>query len=315
MLAALAISLPVFAVIGVGFLAGQMRFAQSTDAQALNNFVFKFAMPAALFGLMAASSSPGGVQLKVAISFVIAGSITIFFAYFIGKKFLGLTPQEAGAHGFVSTLGNAVFLGFPIAISVPGWADTFAMLMLVEGIVIFGIASSLMGARTKTGLGAQILDALTRPLKNPLIAAMIAGIMFAVVSAQTGLTLAEPVSRFTSLLGRAGGPTALFSFGLFLATNTFPDPRAMSGKLFAVAIVKLVFLPALMFALLALFGINDPLLLGPAALFTLVPSGIGAYIMTSHYGHYQRECAAAIAVTTVLSLITISAVLAIYAVN
>ena len=45
------VALPVFAVIAAGLFAGRLKLAGAEDAAALNRFVFRFAMPAALFGL------------------------------------------------------------------------------------------------------------------------------------------------------------------------------------------------------------------------------------------------------------------------
>jgi len=73
----------------------------------------------------------------------------------------------------------------------------------------------------------------------------------------------------------------------------------------------MVALPVVTIAILKFIDIDDPSIIGPAALFTLVPTGIGTYIMASQYKVYVTEVAAAIAFTTMVSIFTISALLAI----
>ena len=309
MSAILSIALPVFAVIAAGMIGGRLAILSKEDVGALNRFVFNFAMPAALFGLTARSDPLNAAQLKFAASYAVASIIVIFGAYFLAQRLFNLGKQDAGAHAFASILGNAVFLGLPIALKVPGWAESFVVLMLVEGIIIIAIGAALMSPRGESGPIAF----LARPFRNPLVAAMLAGLVFSLVSHPLGVSLPGPVDSFFEILGVAAGPTALFSLGLFLATNPPPEIGAVGGKVAAITFMKMVVLPVLTLGGLYFLGISDPLLIGPAALFTLVPTGVGAFVMANQYGHYATESAAAIAVTTALSVITISGVLAILA--
>ncbi|MGD9801488.1 MAG: AEC family transporter, partial [Parvularculaceae bacterium] len=57
---------------------------------------------------------------------------------------------------------------------------------------------------------------------------------------------------------------------------------------------------------------DAPAYLGSLALFTVTPTAVGAFVMASQYGRYVDETAAAIAFTTALSVLTISAVLVIF---
>jgi hypothetical protein len=145
--AVIAVALPVFAVIAAGFAVGQARVMAPGDAETLNKFVFRIAMPAALFGLTAGAPRPGVEDLAMGAAYGLAALTAIFAGYFFGQTLFGLTKTEAGAHGLASALGNAVFLGLPIALSVSGWARPFAVLMLVEGVLVIAIGTALMAPR------------------------------------------------------------------------------------------------------------------------------------------------------------------------
>jgi predicted permease len=305
----IAVALPVFAIIGAGFLAGRWKILPAEDVAALNRFVFRFAMPAALFGLTARAAPIGGDDLIMALAFGLAALIAILGNYAFARRVFDLSPQEAGAHGFSSGFGNAVFLGLPIAMSIPGWAPHFVVLMLVEGIGVIALGAALLSARDD----ANPLKLLLAPLRNPLVAAMILGLVFSGLAAMTPLALEGPIGVFFDFLGRAAGPTALFSMGLFLATTPTPPIAQVAGKVASIAIVKMVFLPATVLGALYLFGVTDRALLGAAALFTATPVAVGAFIMSSQYAIYTRETAAAVAASTVLALVSISTVLMIYA--
>ena len=155
----------------------------------------------------------------------------------------------------------------------------------------------------------RIARFLKRPLTNPLVAAALAGFVFA----SLGLTLPGPVRAFFDLVGRAAGPVALFSLGLFFATRRLPPIGATLGKSLSIAALKMAALPAAAFALASLLHVDDPSYLGALALFTVTPTAVGAFVMASQYGRYVDETAAAIAVTTALSVFSISAVLIAFA--
>ncbi len=301
----IAVALPVFAVIAVGFSAGRLKLAEAGDAAALNRFVFRFGFPAALFALMSSATDLSEKDALLALSYGVPAVALTFAAYVGAQKIFALSPQAAGAHAFASVLGNAVFLGLPIAMGVEGWARPFVTLMLVEGIVIIALGASLMAPR---GDGA-IFSAVLRPLKNPLVAAALAGFLVALA----GVALPASLRAVLDLIARAAGPVGLFSLGLFLATQAKLDLKAHGGRVAAIAAVKLALLPALSFAALAAAGVDDPDYRGALALFTVTPTAVGAYVIVAQYGSYVDETVSAIAATTVLSLAMISGVLILFA--
>lgn len=294
------IALPVFAIIAAGMAAGRFALLSATDAQVLNKFVFQFAMPAALFGLTATTPPPGLADAGFAGAYAVTAGIVLAVAYSLSKALFNLSGPEAGAHAFASVFGNAVFLGLPIALSVDGWARPFVILMLVEGTVVIALGAALMAPG-----GGKISEQLLRPLRNPLVVAAALGMGVSAI----GATLPGPILAFFEILGRAAGPTALFSLGLFLATHQFPSMASVIGKIGLIAIGKLVAMPAIALLFAGIFGVSDPNALGALALFTFVPTAVGAFIMASQYGRYTSEIAAAVALTTIFSVATISAVL------
>jgi predicted permease len=306
MTAVVTVALPVFAIIAAGFCAGRLATLTGADSQALNKFVFRIAMPAALFGLAARAEPPGSADAGIALAYGAAALATLAVGYLVSKPLFTLTGPEAGAHAFSSTLGNAVFLGLPIALNIEGWARPFIVLMAVEGIMVIAIGAALM---TKREAGANPLSYLAGPFRNPLVVAMLAGFVYSAL----GLPLTGPAETFFDYLGRAAGPTALVSLGIFLATHQFPQVGAIAGRVSLIAATKMVLLPAIALGAAYLMGVSDPAWLGALALFAFVPSGVGSFIMASQYGVYETETAGAVLVTTILSVLTVSAVLVAFA--
>lgn len=314
MTAVLAVALPVFAIIGAGLLAGRQEILPSGDVAALNRFVFRVAMPAGIFGVVAGAPPLGAAEAQAMAIYAIAAAAALTAGYALGRRAFGLTGPEAGAHAFASTLGNAVFLGLPIALSIEGWAQPFVALMLVEGVTVIGIGAALMDKAPDK----RLTDYFLAPFRNPLVMATVLGLVvstFRGVAAIAGapFDLPGPLATFFLFMGRAAGPVALVSLGLFIATTPRPPLGEVGGHIGAIFAVKMALLPTIMFAGLAFTGLAATTVAGPAMLFCVVPSGVGAFVMASQYGVYARETAAAIAATTAASVLTISAVLAAYA--
>jgi len=308
--AVIVVALPVFGIIAAGVLAGRLDLMNGADSQALNKFVFRFAMPAALFGLTAGSAPPGGDDLILAACYAIAAAVALIVGYVLSQLFFPISKEEAGAHALCSTLGNAVFLGLPIAMTVEGWGRPFIALMLIEGVFVISIGAALMTPRrASTNFFARTAGLYTGPMRNPLVIGMAAGFIYSAL----GFSFSGPFETFFSLLGRAAGPTALFSLGLFLATHEFPPLKQVAGRVALISIVKLGLLPAVALLAAYLFGVSDPYYLGALALFIFVPSGVGSFVMASQYGIYKTEAAAAVSLTTMLSVLTVSGVLIVFA--
>ncbi|WP_375201312.1 AEC family transporter [Hyphococcus sp.] len=309
MSAVLTIALPVFAVIAAGVFAGRARLFSLSESDALNKFVFRFAMPCALFGLTAGASPPDAKDLAVGVSYGAGALTSLIFGYFLAQRLFNLTKQEAGAHALSSTLGNAVFLGLPIALTIDGWARPFVSAMLIEGTIIIAILTALISPRKEGGHALErAVNFLIGPIKNPLIMGMILGFLYSAI----GIPFAGPVKIFFDLLGRAAGPTALFSLGVFLATHQFPAFKSVAGRVSLIAFGKMALLPAVALTTAYFLGVSDPDYWGALALFVAVPSGVGTFILASQYRVYTSESAAAISFTTILSMVTISVVLAVF---
>ena len=153
------------------------------------------------------------------------------------------------------------------------------------------------------GFGRIVLTVSVALLRNPLVAAPIAG---AVVNL-SGVGLWAPVSRFTGLLGDAAAPCALVTIGLFLA-ETGGRPARLPAVVRVVA-AKLLLQPALT-ALLAypVFRL-DPLWAQSAVLIAALPVGTGPFMLARLHNREADVASRATLVSTLLSLVTVSLLL------
>ena len=308
--------LPLLLVVLTGFVAGAGKWLDITAARLLARFVFLFAMPVAVFNFYTKAPPPGLEVLPFMGAYGLAMILSMGISIFAAHRLLNLNIREAGAHGFVSICGNAVFLGLPVVLSVEGWGQPFLMLMIMEGIFVFGIATAVMSWPEKTtGDGRAIRQFITTlgksvllPLRNPIVVASLLGITTALME----VSYPTPLLTYLNLFGATAGPAGLFVLGLYMAILPKEGLRPALPNLALVSLIKLIVFPALTGALIW-WVTKDWTLTGAGVLFSAMPPAVSSIVQASHYQLYERQTVLSVVVGTVLGLGALVAVLAVFA--
>ncbi len=316
----LTLVLPLYLIIGLGVIAGFFKILGEGEAKALLAYVFSFAMPIAVFNFFINSPPVGLDILPMMGGYFIALILMFPFATWVGLKLHAYPMRVAGGHAFTSICGNAVFLGLPIAMAIEGWGPPFLMLMVVEGIIVFGVGTALMtwpekqAAKNTLGhtafaqLFGNIFSGAGRALRNPIVFSAILG----AILSQFQPTLPAPLSITMDKVGATAGPTGLFVIGLSLAMLPRASYKRLLPAITSVTLLKLVMLPILTGGIVWVMTGGNPTLLGPAILMTAMPSAVASVVYASRYEVFNEEAAACVTVGTAISLITIPIILALF---
>jgi malonate transporter len=299
-------ALPFFALIFCGYSAGRLKLLDETAAAGVNTFVFYFALPAFLFGLM--SSSPIGEVVNAPFigAYVTASLVLFTLTALVGRRLFEIGRAEAAVQGLAAVLANTGYMGIPLVSAVFGREAAVpivvgltldGVLMIPLGIII--IESSKGRAEGLTHTALTTFSALSR---NPLILSIFAGLAFSA----TGLTPPEPVTNFLDLLGGTAGPCALFALGATLAGRQVSGGAA---EIFYMTVFKLALHPAALFlTTTVIFGV-DPLWATAALLGAALPIAANVFIVARQYDVYVARTSSAILVSTAVSMISLSALL------
>ena len=302
---------PLILTILAGVLAGGVRLLDLSGARTLARFVFAAAMPVAIVGFFL-NADPSGVPLSFALAYVVSASVCFCIAGLLGRAMLGLTINESGAHALASTCGNSVFLGLPIAFAIEGWGPPFLTLMVMEGLVLFSLATAVMtwrgdGRGAMAKIAASLRQSATRTAANPIVLATIIGIALVAFRVEAPGVVAGFVERF----GAVAGPTGLFVLGLYIATLPRAEVAADARNVFLAAVVKLFVFPLLTGGLTYVFTGGDVALTSVSVLFTGLPPAVNTLLQASNYGVYERQIANTIVAATPLGLLTVFGLLAV----
>jgi hypothetical protein len=296
-------TLPFFAVIGLGYLSGRLRFFSAEATAYLTRFVFYFALSAMLFGFAA--------NLDVAAIF----SWSFVFAYLAGTGLIwllvaavalwrGTNREEAVFEAHTGVIGNVGFLGIPmLALLLGPQAVGPVLLVLAVDLIVFSSVLTMLITGLRAGrVSAQTLGILGLGLlRNPMIVSVVLGIGWGA----TGLTLPVPVNEFLTLLGAAATPCALFAIGASLAGRSAERVEVAAWLSFA----KLVLHPAAVATGCWVFGVTGfaaGVMIAAAAL----PVAGNVFILAQHYRVAPQRVSTAILLSTAASVLTVTGVIA-----
>jgi hypothetical protein len=216
-----------------------------------------------------------------------------------------VTIPEAAVEAQCAVIGNTGFLGVPMLVVLlgPQAAGPVLMVLAIDLIVFSSLITLIITGQRQGRLSPAMAGALGLGLlKNPMIVSMALGLAWGA----TGTPLPVPLDEFLTLLGAAATPCALFAIGASLVGRRAERVAVAAWLSFA----KLVLHPAAVaFAALVLFDVNRPaaaVMIAAAAL----PVAGNVFILAQHYGVAPHRVSSSILISTVLSVLTVSAVIA-----
>lgn len=295
----LSIVLPVFALIGLGFVCGWRRWLPDGTGKGLSDFTFQLAVPALLFRTVATTAFPPGAALGVLTSFFAALIATWALSTLVTRFVLQRPSADAASISMSATYGNVVMLGIPLATNAygPAAAVPIAILLSVHTPLLW-LLGSLHMAYAQSGAGgspaAIVRSVLADLSRNPIILAVLAGTLWRL----TGFGLDPILDRTLGLLGQASVPTALVALGLGLVQFQI---KGQVPTLTLILIAKLIAMPVLA-AVLAIVVLQlDAVAAGVVVLFAAMPSGANAYLFANRHQRAVNSASGAVALGTALS--------------
>ncbi len=303
--------LPVFAIILAGYLSGKAKLLGSASSEALNKFVYWMALPPVLF--LGTARRPLEELLNWPFIGAFLGSMVLVYALgaLLGRLLHREKSEILCMQGLTACFSNTGYMGIPLFLAAFG-ADRLAPAILATVImsaIMVGIAVIWLefAASHGHGLGKALKDVGKAVAKNPLIVSTAIGVAWSVLLPQG--TVPQPLVTFCELMGAAAGPCALVAIGLFLATR---DIKAPLGEISWVVALKLLAHPLLCWLLIETLFPMDPFWTASAIILAALPTGALTFVVATQYRIYIERTSAAILVSTVFSVVTLSVLLALY---
>jgi predicted permease len=308
MLSTLIVVLPIFALIFAGWLVRRIGVLGPHATAELNRFVVYLALPALLFDIVAHARWVEVWQPGFIAAFGLSGGVTFAMTVAIRLR----RPRhlaDAALDGLNAGYANTGFMGFPLALvalgreaMAPTLVATIITVCIIFAIAIVLIEVGLQTERRRTHLAMRVARSL---LRNPLLVSP----ALAALIPLAGLEIPAPAESFLKLLGGAASPCALVALGLFLAEERKRKERDTGATALLVSF-KLLLQPVVAWLLASfVFGL-PPLLTHTAVLLAALPTGTGPFMLAKFYDREADVTSSVVLVSTVISVVTISAYLA-----
>lgn len=290
--------LPLFLVMGLGYIARCTGAISRTDVPKINKWAFKFFMPIMLFYNIYTSDLSVAAQPKI----IIFAVVCVLVLYGLSFGFVMLAEKNDNMRGVMIQgiyRSNFVIMGIPLAAQLVEGADLGPVVILVAVVIpIFNVLAVItleIFNGTKPSVGKMLLDVL----KNPLIIGIAAGIVVQLI----GLKLPEAVESAANMIGKAASPLMLFLLGAFFE---FKGIGTYKKQLATVCIGRLIVVPAIFLTVSVLCGIRGVELAAMIAIFGS-PTAISSFTMTQQMGGDSALAGDIVVFTSALSCVTMFA--------
>ena len=295
--------LPVFGLVLCGWTAGRMRLVGAESSDALNQFVYYFALPAMLFAAVVRGSLEQIFNLPFLAGVVIATLACAAAGFALSAWVSGGSPQEHSLRALNASFSNTGYLGIPLVTVAygPEAALPAAMATVATNVMLFATGLTLLELfdRRHSTHGKGIALALLGTARSPLIWPI--ALAIALVAAK--VTLPVPVMRFADLLAAAAGPGALFALGLFVSRQSM---RAGMAAAWPGVALKLVLHPLIAAGVFYGLLVVDPLWAKVAVVGASLPLGATAFVLAQRYKLLEVETSCSAVLSTALSVFTVS---------
>jgi malonate transporter len=294
---------PVFAIVGLGYLAAVRRLVDEGGFRGLNAFTFNLAAPALLFAGGTSGQVGGG---PAAFAFFSAAVVLYGFALWLGTRRMGMPVAEAGLFALNCTFGNTVMMGIPLIAATfgqPGLPILITIIALHSMVLLtLGTVVAEVGMHRHAPWRRIVLATLAGIVRNPVVVTVFVALGWSTL----GLPVPAVARRTLEMLGAATPPVALFCLGGSLAA--FSAGQSWREVAWAT-VLKLAALPLMVWGACAALALS-PLETAVAVMTAALPTGANAFLLARRYATGADRSGATVLVSTLISVATLAAVLA-----
>lgn len=320
MQAVLEITLPIFALVLCGYAGRRLGSISESSVDAINQFVFMFALPAMLFRVAATNPLANLLDPSFAAAWLCAGLPIYVIAYGAGRRWLGGDRAQSAGWGLNAAHGNVGYMGLPLASELGGAKalapilmtvilDVFVIITMTIILLEFARQPSVHARSGQTEHDHEQVSGLQRVinvvqstslglLRSPLVLSIGLGLAWSA----TEWKLPMVIDNFVRLLGSVAGPSALFAIGASLGGKAVARAPAVP----VMSILKIFVHPALAaVTMLWLFPVSA-YAASIGVIAAALPAASNGFIIAQRYGLEVGSISSSIVIGTIISLVTVS---------
>lgn len=292
--------LPVFLVIGFGYVAVWTKTFPISGIDGVMKFTQSFAIPCLLFQAIARMDLSANFDPGILIAFYTGAATCFTLGTLVSFYLLKRDLEDSIVIGFCCLFSNSLLLGLAITESAYGTAALTGnfVIVAIHSPFCYGLGITVMEiARNRGASPLQTARAVTRAMFRN---ALVIGIMLGFAVNLLHIPLPNVLNDGLDLIVRAALPAALFALGGVLIQY---KPEGDKLAITMVCLMALVVHPAITWTIGKGLHIS-PDFFRSAVLTAAMAPGVNAYIFANMYGRARRVAASSVLVATGASVIT-----------
>lgn len=293
---ALEVTLPLFAIIALGYSAKKIDFLTPDFFAQLNRLVYYLMLPAMLFARVSRIEFNTGQFGMGAFAYLVT-VLTILAIAFVST--IRLDPASRGAFVQGAFRSNLAYLGIPLVAAVVGDVGIpIAAGVLVMGVLAHTILTVVMfRVLDPRERQASLLRRLRTLLFNPLIASIVLGVVVSYLQVQIPQFIADTLD----LLARSSLPMVLLIVGY---TLSFGQIRRQLGISTALVLFKLVLMPSVAYVLFRFAFDAPPAVVATGTIMAGMPTAVMSQTFAKAFNSNESVASVAVTVTTLGAAVT-----------
>jgi hypothetical protein len=306
----LTIVLPVFGIVGIGYLVAWSGVVSGETGEAITDFVYVVPIPVLLFRTIATAEIPQGAA---PLFLVLAHFIGFFVMWTVGtlvvRRLFGRDARAGVVGGTAAAYGNVFMLGIPLVVTAYGDAVLAPMSLIVTAqLLVLMVLSTLLIERALivdkvAGAAAHPPELIYNFAKNVATNPLILSVVIGVAWRFGGFTMPGPAEAIVDRLADIASTLALLALGLGLRKYGISGNARPAIVLTAL---KLLAMPAIALFVVVFLVPLPPLWAKVIVIVAACPSGSNVYVVASRFRTGEALASNTIVLTTALSIFNIS---------
>lgn len=294
----------LFLVIALGYLLLKIKILDVDFNKRLTTLLLSVTTPALIVSSVLSTTIEKDLS-EIVFVFIVAIAIFMILPIlgFIIVKIMKVPLHQQGLYIFMTMFSNIGFMGFPVMKSIFGNEAVFltAIFNMLFNLLVFTVGILFMNYRS----AEKIPIDLRQLFSSGVIASLVALLIYL-----TGLQVPDVISSTVTMIGDITTPIAMMLIGSTLAT--IPLKEVFNEiRVYPYTILKQVIIPIIAYPILSFF-IKDALILGVSLIMISMPVGNIAVLFATEYHKDVALAAKTVFMTTLLSIITIPLIVALF---
>jgi len=290
-------ALPLFLLMGLGFLARKANLMKQGDERTLSSYVYFFALPSLFFINLAetrfdriVATFVGAGTIPVIVTFLLLTLLFFIFGFSKDTYFLLVLGSVFGSHAFFGI--PFIMFAFPTAEGERLATLSSGTISIVSVIISISVLElHKLSRENKPSAFRAVQHVAMRLTRNPLVISIALGAFVSFLRIPIPFTISKPLH----MLGGTTATVAIFMLGVFFYGRRYKHLT----RAFGISLLRMIFVPLIALGTVAVLGLES-LESSVVVLMSAMPMAISMVVLSERYQFHQELIASVILVSSIL---------------